>query len=361
MVDGQLAGVTVLDLSSVGPGSRCTATLADLGADVIKVARPPGRGGIEPPWYSYGAGRGTRVVRLDLKSEQGRAAFLDLATEADVIVESYRPGVADRLGIGYADVAKNNARIVYAALSGYGQDGPYAKWAGHDINYLAVGGFFATQGRRADGGPAIPGATVADSAGGGMQAVIAILAALLRRATTGEGQYLDVSATEGVLSLMSLHVDEYLATGAEPAAGSTLLTGRYACYDLYEAADGGWLAVGAIEAAFFANLCRALGCEQLADAQFDDDRQDEIRSAFRAAFAQRSRNEWVDALAAADTCVAPVQSIAEVAADPHLRLRGAFSCVRHPDHGEVEQVGPVIAGSRKQLQPYTAGPEEMSP
>ena len=334
--------------------------LADLGADVIKVARPPGRGGIEPPWFSYGAGRGTRVVRLDLSSEQGHDAFLHLAATADVVVESYRPGVADRLGIGYADVAKVNERIVYAALTGYGQDGPYAKWAGHDINYLAVGGFFATQGRRGDGGPAIPGATVADSAGGGMHAVVAILAALLRRTTTGEGQYLDVSATEGVLSLMSLHVDEYLATGNEPTAGSGLLTGRYACYDLYQAADGRWLAVGAIEAVFFANLCRALGCEQWVAHQFDDEAQDEIRAAFRAAFTQRSRDEWVDLLSAADTCVAPVQSIAEVAADPHLRLRGAISCVRHPEHGEVEQVGPVIAGSRRQLQPYTAPPEEMS-
>ena len=356
----QLEGVTVLDLSTVGPGSRCTAMLADLGAAVIKVGRPPGRGGIDPPWFSYGAGRGTRTVRLDLKADDGREAFLRLAASADVIVESYRPGVADRLGIGYADVEKVNERIVYAALTGYGQDGPYALWAGHDINYLAVGGFLATQGRRADGGPALPGATVADSAGGGMHAVIAILAALLRRTETGTGQFLDVSATEGVLSLMSLHIDECLATGNEPAAGSTLLTGRYACYDIYEAADGKWLAVGAIEAQFFANLCRALGCDEWAVHQYADDRQDEIRAALAAAFKGRTRDEWVHELAGADTCVAPVQSIAEVTADPHLRVRGAFSRVRHSDHGEVEQVGPVIAGSTRQLDPYAAPPEEIT-
>lgn len=361
MVAGQLDGVTVLDLSSVGPGSRCTALLADLGADVVKVARPRGRGGVEPPWFAYGAGRGTRVVRLDLKSDAGRSAYLRLAGGADVIVESYRPGVADRLGIGWEAVSTVNPAVVYAALTGYGQDGPYALWAGHDLNYLAVAGFLAMQEPAAGGGPALPGATVADSAGGGMQAVIAILAALLRRATTGEGQLLDVSATEGVLSLMSLHVDEYLATGDEPAPRSGLLTGRYACYDVYQASDGKWLAVGAIETTFFTNLCGALGCDELAAAQYDDARQDEVRSALQRAFSRRTRDEWVADLAARDTCVAPVQSIAEVAADPHLRIRGAFGCVEHADHGEVEQVAPVVAGARRQLEPYTAPPPEIDP
>ena len=344
-MDGNLAGVTVLDLSTVGPGARCTAILADLGADVVKIGRPSG--GLRPPWFSYGAGRGTRAVVLDLKAAEGRADFLRLAADADVVVESYRPGVVARLGIGYSDVAAVNPGIVYASLTGYGQDGPYAQWAGHDLNYLAVGGFLATQGRRADGGPALPGATVADSAGGGMHAVIAILAALLRRRQTGDGQHLDVSATDGVLSLMSLHLDEHLATGAEPGPGSTLLTGRYACYDVYETADGGWLAVGAIEAHFFANLCRLLGCAQLAPAQYDDERQDEVRTALAAAFRTRTRDEWVALLAPADTCVAPVLTVAEVTRDAHLRARGAFTTFTHPDHGTVEQVAPVIAGARR--------------
>ena len=357
--EGQLAGLTVLDLSTVGPGSRCTSLLADLGADVLKVMRPKGRGGIEPAWFSYGAGRGTRIVRLDLKHDEGRGDFLELAKTADVIVESYRPGVADRLGIGYDDVRAVNPRVVYAALTGYGQDGPYAQWAGHDINYLAVGGFLATQGRDAQGQPAIPGATVADSAGGGMQAVIAILAALLKRTQTGDGQFLDVSATEGVLSLMSLHLDEYLATGTEPTAGSALLTGRYACYGVYTAGDGGWLAVGAIEAQFFVNLCRALDCEEWAAHQYDDQRQDEIRAALTAAFSKRTRDEWVGDLAAADTCVTPVLSVAEVTRDEHLRSRGAFSTVQHPEHGDVEQVAPVIAGARRPSAPFTAPPQEI--
>lgn len=360
MDDGQLAGFTVLDLSTVGPASRCSSLLADLGADVLKVMRPAGMGGIEPAWFSYGAGRGTRIVRLDLKTDDGREAFLGLAAEADVVLDSYRPGVADRLGIGFDAVHKVNPKIIYAALTGYGQNGPYAQYAGHDLNYLAVGGFFATQGRDADGIPAMPGATVADSAGGGMHAVIAILAALVKRTAIGGGQFLDVSATEGVLSLMSLHLDEYLATGAEPTAGSGLLTGRYACYGLYAAADGGWLAVGAIEPQFFDNLCEALGCQEWIRHQYDEDRQAEIRSALAEAFATRPRDEWVADLAAHDACVTPVLSIAEVTRDSHLRARGAFSVVSHPEHGEVEQVGPVVAGAHQPASGFSAPPREVS-
>jgi alpha-methylacyl-CoA racemase len=283
-------------------------------------------------------------VRLDLKSEEGLTEFRRLAADADVVVESYRPGVAGRLGIGYEDVRALNDRIVYASLSGYGQEGPAAQWAGHDINYLAVGGFLGTQGRRADGGPAIPGATIADGAGGGLHAALSICAALFARERSGEGRYLDVSTTDGVLHLMALFVDEFLATGRVTAPGSSLLTGRYACYDVYECADGRWVSVGAIEPAFFANLCRALGVEELAEHQMDDARQDEIRAAFREAFAKRDRDEWVRELAPANTCVAPVLSIAEVVEDEQLNAHGAFVEASHPEHGTFRQVGPVLAG-----------------
>lgn len=353
-----LAGTVVLDLGAVGPASRCTALLADLGADVVRVARPSG--GAVPPWWAYGAGRRTRTLALDLKDEQGRAAFLELAASADVVVESNRPGVADRLGIGYGSVSAVNPRVVYAALTGYGQDGPYAGWAGHDLDYLAVGGFLATQGTRADGGPALPGATVADSAGGGLQAAVAILAALLRRERTGCGAFLDVSATEGVLSLMALHLDEYLATGVAPGPGSSLLTGRYACYDVYRAGDGRWLAVAAIEPAFFANLCRALGLDELAADQYADDRQDALRNALAEAFAARDRDAWVADLAPKDTCVAPVLSVPEVAADTHHRARAAFATLEHAVHGRAEQVGPVVAGAARPATAFTAPPETLA-
>jgi alpha-methylacyl-CoA racemase len=343
----QLSGLRVLDLSTVGPASRCTAILRDLGATVVKVMAPAAAERIEPAFHAYGGGRRTQRVRIDLRSDAGREVFLRLVESADVIVESYRPGVADRLGIGYEACRERNQTVIYAAISGYGAEGPYARWAGHDLNYLAVGGFLATQGRRADGGPALPGVTVADSAGGGLHAALAIVAAVVRRIRTGQGQVLDVSTTDGVLGLMSLFVDEHLATGTEAGPGTNLLTGRYACYDVYQARDGKWLAVGAIESTFFANLCRALGREDLAAHQFDDDRQEEIRRAFTEAFAQRDRDEWVEDLAPKDTCVAPVLSIAEVASDPHLRARGDFAKAMHATEGTIEQVAPVIAGAER--------------
>ncbi len=191
-----LEGVTVLDLASVGPAARASRILADYGARVVKIAPTSRKGALQirPPFHSYGAGRGMQRIRVDLKAADGREAFLRLAERADVVLESYRPGVADRLGIGYEQVRARNPAVVYCATSGYGQDGPASSWAGHDINYLAVAGFLACSEPRMDGGPPIPGATVADSAGGGMHAVIAILAALVRRASSGEGAYLDVSA-----------------------------------------------------------------------------------------------------------------------------------------------------------------------
>ena len=343
-MDEQLSGITVLDHSTVGPASRCTQILGDLGATVIKVG-PVGGDRWPPPWFAYGAGRRTKRARFDLKSSAGRDAFIALANTADVIVDSFRPGVADKLGVGFEALHVHNPRLIYAATSGYGQFGPYRDRAGHDINYLAIGGFLATQGARADGGPAIPGATVADSAGGGMHAAIAILAALVRRAHTNEGVFLDVSTTEGVLALTSLNVDEYLATGNEPGPGTTLLTGKYACYDVYRARDGKWLAVGAIEPKFFGNLCNALGIPEIAEHQMDDARQDEVRAAISERFMQKDRDEWVRELADADTCVTPVLSIAEVTQDVHLNARDVFSQIDGQYEKDLRQVAPVIAGA----------------
>jgi alpha-methylacyl-CoA racemase len=341
-----LQGVTVLDLSTVGPAARCARILADYGARVVKVGAPPRRSGvqIEPAWWAYGASRGMLRTRIDLKAPEGRTAFLALARKADVVLESFRPGVVERLGIGWQAVSEQNPRIVYCSTSGYGQTGPQAQRAGHDLDYLAVSGYLDCSGRRADGGPALPGATIADSAGGGMHAALAILAALLGRARSGRGRHLDVSVADGVLSLMALHVDQHLATGVEPGPGSDLLTGRHACYDVYRCRDGRWLAVAAIETVFFANLCRALGLERWIPHQTDDARQAELRADLSAAFATRDRDSWVAELGPADTCVAPVLSVSELARDEQLLARGVFTEVEHPRHGRVRQVGAVLAG-----------------
>jgi len=350
-----LDGITVLDLASVGPAARTSRWLADYGATVVKVGPPPRRDGVQivPPAYAYSGHRGLQRVLLDLKSPGGRDAFLRLAAAADVVIESFRPGVVARLGIDNAAVRAVNPGIVYCSTSGYGQTGPRAGWAGHDLNYLAAGGYLHCSGRDADGGPALPGATIADAAAGGLQALAAILAALVARARTGEGTYLDVSVADGVVALMSLAVDEHLATGEVPGPGHSLLTGRYACYDVYPCGDGRWLTIGAIEPHFFANLCRALGCEQWIDHQHDDAVQDAIRADFRAALARKPRDEWVAVLGPADTCVAAVAGIDEVVTDEHFRARGDF-VTAHPaerDGDAFEQAGWLLAGMARDQEP----------
>jgi alpha-methylacyl-CoA racemase len=355
MAAGPLAGVKVLDLSVVGPGARCGRVLADYGASVVKVSAPGRQSIADLAFHAYAGHRGMRRVQVDLRSGAGRAAFLRLAADADVVLESFRPGVVDRLGIGYDDLRAVNPTIVYCSTSGYGQTGPASRRAGHDLNYLAVGGYLHTSGRTAGpvpvppsgpardraGPPALPGATVADIAAGGLHAAVAILAALVR----GEGAYLDVSVADGVAWMMSLYVDEYLATGEVPGPGHNILTGRYGCYGIYGTKDGRHVAVGAIEPGFWANLCRLIGREDLIPLQTDDDRQDEVRAALTEVFATRSRDEWTALLADADTCVTPVLDIAEAVDDPQFVARGAVIDAKHPVHGSFRQLGPVLAGS----------------
>lgn len=343
---GMLDGITVLNLGSVGPAARAARSLADYGARVVMIAPVSKKGGLQtkPVFHTYGAGRGFERMRIDLKAEAGVEALLKLAESADVVIESYRPGVVDRLGIGWKVMNERNPRLVYCSTSGYGQDGPASTWAGHDINYLAMSGFLACTEPREDGGPPIPGATVADSAGGGMHAVLSIMAALVKRSRSGEGSFLDVSAAEGILSLMALSLDQYLATGEEAGPRKVLLTGRYAFYDTYQASDGGWLSVGAIEPHFYRNLCRLLGLPEYSGDQYEDDKQDEIRSAFKRVFKTKTRDQWTEELAANDTCVAPVLSIPEVVNEPHWRARGVFMQAEHEERGIFDQVAPVLAG-----------------
>jgi len=368
---GLLAGVTVLDLATVGPAARCTRILADYGAAVVKVGPVPGRGAepIRPPSYAYSGSRWLSRLAIDLKDPEGRAAFLALAARADVVVESFRPGVVDRLGIGYEALRRANPRIILCSTTGYGQSGPRAGWAGHDINYLAVGGYLAASEPGCDGGPPMAGATIADAAGGGMHAALAVMAALIGRSGGGGGAHLDVSVADGVLWLTSLAVDEHLATGATVGFGHDLISGRYACYGTYQAADGAWLAVGAIEPRFYAELCRRIGCPQWVDHQLDDRVQAQVREDFRAAFGSRDRAAWIEALAPYDTCVSPVQDVVEVVADPQYAARGAFvRVVASGGDGTAggdgspgfRQVGPLLAGMRPPEEPVVLRDPSMS-
>ena len=354
-----LEGITVLNLGSVGPAARAARMLSDYGARVVMIAPVSKKGALQtkPVYHTYGAGRGFERMRVDLKAEAGVEALLKLAESADVVIESFRPGVVDRLGIGWEAMRARNPRLVYCSTSGYGQDGPASSWAGHDINYLAMSGFLACSEPRADGGPPIPGATVADSAGGGMHAVLSIMAALVKRSLTGEGSFLDVAAAEGILSLMALSLDQYLATGEEAGPRQVLLTGRYAFYDTYQASDGGWLSVGAIEPHFYRNLCELLGLPQYQGDQYNDEKQDEIREAFRGVFKTKPRDVWTKELASNDTCVAPVLTISEVVVDPHWRARGVFMQAEHEERGVFDQVSPILAGGVREqpLHPVRTG------
>ena len=341
---GLLDGITVLDLSSVGPGTRASRWLADYGATVVKVGAVPSAGNVQiiPVFHAYGGQRGMQRALFDLKSAEGKEAFLRLAEGADVIIESFRPGVTDRLGVGYEVVRARNPTIVYCSTSGYGQAGPYAQWAGHDLNYLALGGYLDASQRAAGGQPPVPGTTIADSAAGGMHAVMSICAALVG----GQGAYLDVSVADAVVQLMSVNVEDHLATGAIPGHRHTMTTGRYAAYDTYQASDGGWISVAAIEAKFWANFCNLIGLPQWASKQTDDAVQDQIRAEVAEVIATKPRDEWVALLAPNDTCVAPVLSIPEVVDDPQLS-QGLVTSV-HPTHGTFRSVGPTLAGQVRQ-------------
>ena len=357
MAEGFLDGITVLNLGSVGPSARAARWLGDYGASVVNIGPVPSREGvlINPPYYAYSGHRGIRRVLLDFKAPDGREAFLRLAERADVIIESFRPGVVARLGIGYDDVSARNPGIVYCSTSGYGQSGPHSQWAGHDINYLAASGYLDMTEPGVGGKPPVPGATIADSTGGGMHAVMSICAALVHRGKTGAGAYLDVCVADGMLSIMALAADEYLATGTVPKFGHGLLTGRYACYDTYPAGDGRWLSVGAIEGRFWVNFCKALGLEQWGPKQYDDDVevQAEIRKDVRAVLATKSRDEWVAVLAPADTCVAPVVDITEVVQDPQYNARNGIVDAVHPTQGTFRQVGAMLAGQQPPDGAYT--------
>jgi alpha-methylacyl-CoA racemase len=319
---GFLTGVRVVDFDQHGPGARAVRVLADYGAEVVRIARPKHRteGEIETPSTAYGGGRGMHRVAIDLKHERGRALAQLLASRADVVIETFRPGVAARLGLGADELRARNPRLIYCSLTGYGQHGPRADWVGHDLNYAAVAGLLAATQPRADGGPPVLGATVADGAGGGLHAVTAVLAALVHRDRTGEGVHLDVAAVDGVLWLMSVQLEEALSPAAESPV--RLLSGAFACYRTYVCRDGRWVSVGALEERFWRTLCHALGLPHLVDGHLVDERQPALVEALAERFRERDRDVWVAQLGPLATCVAPVLTTEEVLADDHLTARG---------------------------------------
>jgi alpha-methylacyl-CoA racemase len=360
-----LSGIRIIDLTNVGPGAHCTRILADLGADVVRIVEARsviekrGRRQWKAPIWAYGMRRNTRPLGLDLKCEEGLEVFFKLLEKADVLMVGLRPSAAERLGVHYDAVQRANPRVVYCSLTGFGTDGPYRDVAGHDINYQSIGGIVGLTGR-AGGPPMIPGATAADSAGGGMHAAIAILAAVISQRATGRGQFVDVAATDGIVNMVSLAIDEYLTTGEEPKRGEALLTGLHPWYNIYETADGKYVSVGAIESQFYANLCRLMDLEDLIPHQYaEGEKKDEVFRRFAEVFRTRTRDEWVSLLMPADTCVAPVYAISEMVSDRNLQHRNMIVEVDHSTEGKMKQAGIMVKlsgtpGEIKHVDPQPA-------
>lgn len=311
---GPLAGIRVVDLSRLAPGPYCTMLLADLGAEVIVVGG--GRAGVAIPEFS----RGKRHIALDLKAPEGRAALKALVKTADVLVEGFRPGVADRIGAGYAELSALNPRLVYCAVTGFGQTGPRALEAGHDITYLALAGVLGSMGPR-NGPPEAPLNLVADFAGGSLIATIGILAAVIEAKASGKGQFIDAAMIDGALSLMAMHLPLW-RTPHWPARGDGLLGGGAPFYRSYACADGGHVAVGALERGFFEALWRTLDLGEVPD-HMRRDLWPMIERTLTETFARKPRDHWTALFAGTDACVAPVLDPEEIWDDPHITARHA--------------------------------------
>ncbi len=356
-----LEGITILDLTRLLPGPYGTMLLADMGAQVLKVEEPgvgdyarefpPSIGGEGAVFQAVN--RNKQSLALNLKTEAGQAVFRRLAASADVVVEQFRPGVMDRLGLGWDALRALNGRLVYCALTGYGQDGPYRNRVGHDINYIAYGGILGLTG--AEGGaPILPGVQIGDLSGG-MMAALGILAALLARERTGEGRFIDVAMLDTVVSWLCLPAAVFAATGEAPLRGRLFLSGGLPGYQVYETKDGRHITVGALEEKFWRNLCRALGREDLVPfAEPDDHRRQQMLAELGRLFKTRTRDEWIELLADAEVCFGPVNDLAEAFADPQVLHRGMLAEVPLPDGTIMTQPGLPLrlsSGARRKHEP----------
>lgn len=340
-----LTGLRVLDLTRLLPGPMCTLHLADMGAEVIKIEDP--RVGDYVRWTPplvrthsplfLAINRNKKSVKLDLTTARGKELFLQLAGSAHVVLEGFRPGVVQELGIDYEAVRAVNPAIVYGSLTGYGQTGPYRDRAGHDINYCGYVGV-ADQIGEAGAAPALPNFQIADLAGGALSAAMGLLAAVTEQQMTGQGRYLDVAMTDCTLAHEVVALSTLVAYGTTRPRGQDLLTGGLPCYGYYETRDGRYMAVGALESKFWARLCSELGRSDLADKGLATGAEGEaVRSEIAAVFKQETQAHWTAKLAAADCCVAPVLDLAESMEDDQVQARDLVVEVDHPDDGTLVQ------------------------
>jgi alpha-methylacyl-CoA racemase len=359
MSDRPLSDVKILDLTRLLPGGFCTLLLADLGADVIKV-EDTGQGDYvrwAPPYYGseeqtplgtrsaiyLALNRNKRSVRLDLKQEAGRRALLKLAEPADVLVESFRPGVLERLGVGFEVLRRANPALVYCPITGYGQDGPNRDRAGHDTNYLGLNGILGLTGE-AGGPPIQSGAQIADLGGGALMAAVGILAALQEARRSGEGQVVDISMTDGSLAWLVMEASRYYGSGEIPRRGEIMLSGGIICYRPYEAKDG-WVTCGALEPKFWAAFCRGVGREDLIEHQFANPGS-EAHRAVEEIFKTKTRDDWREFNDQHDAMIEPVLDLDEALESDLVREREMTVSYKQPELGEIRQLGFPIKLSR---------------
>jgi len=344
---GALSGIKVLDLTRLLPGPYCTLMMADYGAEVIKIEEP-GRGDYirsrEPGLNGIGArhltvNRNKKSVELNLKTEAGIEIFNKMARDADVIIEGFRPGVMERLGIGYEQISKINPQIVYCSLTGYGQTGPYRSLPGHDINYVGYAGILSLNGE-AGGKPVIPGVQIADIGGGSLMALSGILMALLHKGKTGKGQHIDVSMTDGAVTWLYAAASDYFVSGDVPERGKNRLDGQFAYYQLYETKDGKFLSIGASEKKFWDRFCELVERPDWQELHEGDTQiQLELKQDLTALFKERTKQQWMELLSQEETCVGPVHTLDELFHDPQMEAREMLTEQDHPIAGRIKQIG----------------------
>ena len=373
-----LEGLRILDLSMLVPGAFCTMLLGDLGAEVLKVEAPgvaelrgslgalPGEENRKAAAY-YALDRNKKSIVVNLKSAAGREIFYRLSRQADVIVEGFRPGVAKRLGIDYETISKLNPKLIYCSLSGYGQDGPYHAFPGHDINYISMAGILGLIGSN-EGLPVIPLNLVADFAGAALYGALSISIALVARNKTGKGQYLDMAYIDGAVSLMTWF-SGYFFEGSVLKRGESWLHGAYPYYGIYETKDGKYITIGCLEPHFWENLCRFLGKEEYIPYHFalehtfhkpEDAKWDEIRSSLQQIFLTKTRDEWFELLIRNDVPAGKVYTPDEVFSDPQVLHRQMVIEVEHPTLGKIKQVGiaPKFSGTPGKVRSLSPLPGE---
>jgi crotonobetainyl-CoA:carnitine CoA-transferase CaiB-like acyl-CoA transferase len=359
-----LEGIRVLDLTRLLPGPYCSLMLADFGADVIKIEDPklgdymrwsePKAGELSAMFYSLN--RNKRSMSLDLKIERNKEIFIDLVKTADVLVESFRPGVMERLGLGYEELKKHNPKLIYCAITSYGQSGPYKDMPGHDINFLSYSGLLELQGEQ-NRKPVSSSVQIGDIGGGALMGVIGILVSIIEAKKSGKGQFIDISMLDGAVSWMQTILPAYLTSNELPNRGELVLNGGRACYEIYETKDHRFLSVGALELKFWKNFCSVIGKEELiSKLNAPDEQQNAVKEEIQKVISTKTLNEWQQLFNGVDACVAPVLTVEEMVNDPQIKDRRMIEEVYHPNLGMIRQLANPIKLSRTSAKTVSQAP-----